>query len=145
MSSSTFNVREVMRVIAIILGIILIGTGYVCSMGLVEILSSLISWYRPDRLKLNFFWHPEASNRREKGKPSLGILLVLLLVLVIFAISLGLLWALLHVGPPIQTGVRFLIKYAHGNVLIILTTLFACFFVSSAITFLGMRIFSKKF
>jgi hypothetical protein len=74
-----------------------------------------------------------------------GPFIALLLVVCVFAISIGVIWALTHIGGPIEAGVKTTIEKAGGSILIVGTGLFGAFFAVALMAFAAIRVFSGSF
>jgi hypothetical protein len=78
--------------------------------------------------------------RRTKGP-----FLALVLVAIVFAISLAVLWSLMHMGGPIEATVNATIQKAGGSILIVGGGLVGAFFAISIIALIAIHVFTNKF
>jgi hypothetical protein len=106
---------------------------------------------KPSRLEpLN----PKLSARRLPTEPSetppppqssqLRLFYALLLVFSVFAISIGVIWSLTHIGGPIEASVKATIEKAGGSFLLVGSGLFGAFFAVAILAFAAIHVFSKR-
>jgi hypothetical protein len=80
-----------------------------------------------------------------QSKSNFGPFIALSLVICVFATSIGVIWALTHIGGPIEAGVKTTIEKAGGSILIVGTGLFGAFFVVALMAFAAIHVFSGSF
>ncbi len=80
--------------------------------------------------------------RSRTRNPQLRLFYAFLLVVCVFAVSIGVVYTLMHIGGPLEATINATIAKAGGNILIVGSGLFAAFFVVALMAFVAIRVFS---
>lgn len=154
-----------MGILSVIAGVLLTATGIFASTGVIELLTKLLPWRNvADAITPTTFEYREEVRARSRAqripeleelrpyrhenlrRPSSGlaILYAAILVVCVFAISIGVIWTLTHIGGPLQATVNATIAKAGGSILIVGGGLFAAFFVVALMAFVAIRVFAGQ-
>jgi hypothetical protein len=105
---------------------------------------SVDSGRTPARRDSSDNWRIGGAPRQRSMRPQAGLFVAFLLVVCVFAIAIGVIWALTHIGGPVEAGVKTTIEKAGGSILIVGTGLFGAFFAVSLLAFAAIHVFSKR-
>jgi hypothetical protein len=87
---------------------------------------------------------PKDDVKASSSNANASLFLAVLLVVCVFAISIGVIWSLTHMGGPIEASVKTTIEKAGGSILIVGSGLFGAFFAVSILAFGAIHVFSKR-
>jgi hypothetical protein len=152
-----------MEILGAIVSALLGAAGVFTSTGVIELVIKLVKQIRnpegedellEDRASNRplFTYYNERSidgatrlRKRPTSTPGVGLFYAALLVLCVFAISIGVVWTLTHMGGPLEATVNATVAKAGGSILIVGGGLFAAFFAVAFMAFVAIRVFSGHF
>jgi hypothetical protein len=152
-----------MEILGAIISALLGAAGVFTSTGVIELVRKLVKQIRnpegenellegrdADRRLFTYYnerWTEGASRAPKKpsSTPGVGLFYAALLVLCVFAISMGVVWTLTHMGGPLEATVNTTVAKAGGSILIVGGGLFAAFFAVAFMAFVAIRVFSGHF
>jgi hypothetical protein len=79
------------------------------------------------------------------SSPGAGVFYAAILVVCVFAIAIGVVYTLTHIGGPLEATVNATVAKAGGSILILVGGLFAAFFAVAFMAFVAIRVFSGQF
>jgi hypothetical protein len=143
-----------LEIISSILAALLSASGVFVSSGVIELIQKI--WKRGSTSVIRDRRHDHVkgvlkdSDTQEIVIPAssgsrLAPFYAVILVALVFAISIGVVWALTHIGGPLEATVNATIAKAGGSILIVGGGLFAAFFAVAFMAFVAIRFFSDKF